>query len=405
MKRRQITEADVQNPTRLRQLLDDAHGYSYKLLEDLEELKTKVGAPVAGRGSPGQTQTIINQISAGSTDSGTPPQNSLLRMVTSLPAIATSTDGELVLYNSAIWRYSGPALAWQQLTSLAAMVLMFVRADRLALYPAASYPVGTLGYETDTDLLYIVKSVVGVNTWRYLAGTWRDTLANIPAGGSAPTVDDVGLLFYATDYHHTWRWSGSAWSFAPGDDGSGYIAMFTQAPNCPGSAAWQLCDGSTVARTNATASTSNVTVPDLRVAGGTPSFPKLQDSAYTGTPAAAAQTGTESVDVAAAVTAQNVAGCSSANPTVITLVGTHTVVAGDVILVKDITKGGVSSAINGTRTVASAGTKTITINIDTSAEGAYDAGTGTVLNDMAGVSHTHTTGDPTSLVVLAYFRR
>jgi hypothetical protein len=95
----------------------------------------------------------------------------------------------------------------------------------------------------------------------------RDVLANIPTGLSD---GDAGRAFYATDYQHTWLWTGSAWTFGDGDQGSGFIAWYMVAPR---SGKWQLCDGSasiSESRADGTIDLVNFpglaagTMPDLR---------------------------------------------------------------------------------------------------------------------------------------------
>jgi hypothetical protein len=95
----------------------------------------------------------------------------------------------------------------------------------------------------------------------------RDVLANIPTGLNA---GDAGRTFYATDYQHTWRWTGTAWTYGDGEVGSGFIQWFMVAPR---SGKWQLCDGSagiSESRADGTvvlvnfASLPAGTMPDLR---------------------------------------------------------------------------------------------------------------------------------------------
>lgn len=49
-----------------------------------------------------------------------------------------------------------------------------------------------------------------------------NTYANAPTSLGA---SDAGLLFYCTDYNHVLRWTGSVWSFAPGDPGNHFFAV------------------------------------------------------------------------------------------------------------------------------------------------------------------------------------
>lgn len=63
---------------------------------------------------------------------------------------------------------------------------------------------------------------------------------------SQPTLGarDAGFIGFVSDYGHMVRWTGSAWQFAPGDSGSGYLQTFPVPAQGVG---WGLCDGSTYA--------------------------------------------------------------------------------------------------------------------------------------------------------------
>lgn len=156
------------------------------------------------------------------------------------------------LYAPQVVRESLIANSWQRIPALpytgggsgaassgAPTIVTDTRAA-MTLYPAANYAIGTIYWQSDYTMLYMVFNVGGIHVWQYISGMFRAVLASKPTGLG---VNDAGLLFYGTDFGHIWRWSGSAWTFAPGDDGSGYIAMYTAAPNTPGSAAWFLIDG------------------------------------------------------------------------------------------------------------------------------------------------------------------
>lgn len=64
------------------------------------------------------------------------------------------------------------------------------------------------------------------------------TLAKLPT----PAASAAGAKFYATDYQHAYQWNGKAWSYGPGEEGSGRVAYFAVAPRA---GKWQLMDGST----------------------------------------------------------------------------------------------------------------------------------------------------------------
>jgi hypothetical protein len=102
-------------------------------------------------------------------------------------------------------------------------------------FPATSYPSGSVYQETDRRLWYM--AVAGV--WTYFAGIVSVNQADLPDDLNAADVD---LLAYVADYHHLLRWNGSAWSWAPGENGSGYSVAFVAAPDPL--TGWHLCDGS-----------------------------------------------------------------------------------------------------------------------------------------------------------------
>ncbi len=163
------------------------------------------------------------------------------------------------------------------------------------LPPAPSRPIGDLFWASDRTVLYMVQAVSGANTWVYTTGTARTTLAGIITGLG---TNDAGFLNFITDYSHTLRWSGSAWTWAPADDGSDYYRMYENAPSGFGASAWQVCDGSIVARLNPDGTTTNVTVPNLTTAaylkGGTAAAAVAAASGRTTSDSAGTPAGTNS---------------------------------------------------------------------------------------------------------------
>ena len=133
------------------------------------------------------------------------------------------------------------------------------RANR-ANYPAAAYQ-NILYVETDSasDLVYQSD---GTN-WIYVVGIYREALANLLTGLG---TSDTGLLFEVTDYDHVLQWTGAAWTWGPGEIGSGYYQLYEDAPNTIGVSAWQICDGTAVDRLNADGTVTNVTTPNLTTA-------------------------------------------------------------------------------------------------------------------------------------------
>lgn len=124
-------------------------------------------------------------------------------------------------------------------------------------YPAAQY-YPALYFETDANSTLIYRSTG--TAWAYAGGMNRGTLASLPATLGA---DDSGYIYEVTDYWHLLRWNGANWIWGPGDVGSGYYQLFEAAPSTPAANAWQICDGSTVARLNSDGTTTNVTLDDL----------------------------------------------------------------------------------------------------------------------------------------------
>ena len=164
-------------------------------------------------------------------------------------------------------------LVESEITSTGPTVIEGTHTERITNYPPAEQAVGTLFYEIDRTVWYLValNSTGSVNTWIYAGGTCRTTLANII---TSLGTNDTGFLNFITDYSHLLYWTGSAWTWAPADDGSGYYRLCETAPAGFGASAWQICDGTgPIPRLNADGTTTNVTVPNLATAaylkGGT----------------------------------------------------------------------------------------------------------------------------------------
>lgn len=73
-----------------------------------------------------------------------------------------------------------------------------------------------------------------------LAAPATFTIDKVPMKGTS----DAGFQCYLSDYGHLIRWDGSAWQFAPGDIGNGFLVKFAVTPQEP---YWGQCDGSTYA--------------------------------------------------------------------------------------------------------------------------------------------------------------
>jgi hypothetical protein len=153
----------------------------------------------------------------------------------------------------------------QQTTTAAEREWVFVGTHAIRVGTSAAKD-GSLFYETDRTVLYV--SVSGV--WKYCAGAMAGTLSP----DQKPTdlgADDVGFLFDSTDYLHTYRWSGSAWAFAPNDPGSAYIVA--AGGSAPLGGLWGACDGTTYNIASSTGTVTTAVSPDLSggifVMGGT----------------------------------------------------------------------------------------------------------------------------------------
>jgi len=135
-------------------------------------------------------------------------------------------------------------------------IIIDLHANRVN-YAAGAYPAGTLYYETDRTVYYIVLELGGLRQWWYFTGQMRDLLANIPTDLG---TTDINFLFYGISEQHTWRWTSLLWTFAPGDQGSGQIVASTGTPN---GGLWALCDGSAATLALGNATTTAITTPDL----------------------------------------------------------------------------------------------------------------------------------------------
>jgi hypothetical protein len=73
------------------------------------------------------------------------------------------------------------------------------------------------------------------------------------------TAGDKGYIYEATDYKRRFRWTGSAWEYAPGERIEGEIVGSTVSLG----AGWAWCNGSAVTMTRPDATTHSVTLPNL----------------------------------------------------------------------------------------------------------------------------------------------
>jgi len=94
------------------------------------------------------------------------------------------------------------------INNLRAIQFTGTHSQRKQRFQAATYPVGTLFFETDRTVLYTVLKPGSTNQWYYETGIMSAAFANRPADLGTP---DAGFLFYATDQSITYRWTGAAW--------------------------------------------------------------------------------------------------------------------------------------------------------------------------------------------------
>lgn len=172
----------------------------------------------------------------------------------------------------------------------AAVASRVIPKPRVAVFASRGIPAGRRGQIFIASDRNYVGWVSTGTAWQYLLGIETGTLSNLRSG---LTTNDVGYLFEVTDYDHVLQWTGSAWTWGPGEVGSGFIAFYVAAPSSIGANAWQVCDGSTVARLNATGGTTNVTVPDY----STPAYVKAATAAGIGPTAASGTAANKSLNV------------------------------------------------------------------------------------------------------------
>lgn len=146
-----------------------------------------------------------------------------------------------------------------------------------ANYPPDVYANGTLYYETDRLVYYINQGAPGSQKWVYTVGTFECLQANLP-NDLGP--NDSNFLANVFDYGHLLIWSGVAWTWGPGDAGSGMLQLFEADPTGAG---WHLYDGTSgVPFLKADGTLGTVNLPNL--SGSAPTKCYLKTSDTTGGP-------------------------------------------------------------------------------------------------------------------------
>jgi hypothetical protein len=142
----------------------------------------------------------------------------------------------------------------------AAPSITAVRIDTFALRgPAAMFP-NTIFEASDRNYQAWVSTG---QKWLYAYGVYQRTQSQLSALAATLGTDDTGLEVWVTDYEHHLKWTGSAWVFAPGDPGSGWVAIGKPAGTAPNGGVWGLCDGTAYNVLNADGTTTSLTTQNL----------------------------------------------------------------------------------------------------------------------------------------------
>lgn len=188
----------------------------YSLRREGQVLKQKVENP------PIPVEKIVREIEArgshtlnvqGLSGQLSEPQKAKITVVQALPDVISdplSQEGTLIAFGGLIYYFDTTVNPgqWTQLGALASSI-QDTHANRLANFPAASSPKGTLFWETDRTVLYINTGTA----WTYRLGIMRAAYASRPTDLGA---NDSDFKFYATDRTITYRWSGTVWNYYDG---------------------------------------------------------------------------------------------------------------------------------------------------------------------------------------------
>ncbi len=168
-------------------------------------------------------------------------------------------DSDFITYKQLRDQVLGPLASISPSGSSSKAILYGTDAQRTASAPT---PDGMLFVVTDREnVVYQAQNVAGTPTWVYVGGMMRGTLGPDTKPTNLTTAD-THFLFFSTDYFRAYRWTGSAWEDAPGAPTRFMIAFFGGTPTPI--TGWQLCDGSTVTRSNSTGgTTASFTVPNM----------------------------------------------------------------------------------------------------------------------------------------------
>lgn len=166
-------------------------------------------------------------------------------------------------------------------------------AQRLAI-PSAQFTDGMIFYVSDrNNIAYQIQA----GAWVFLAGApYRVAQSDLAALRLSYGSAETGLRIEVQDYRHVLRWTGTAFTWGPGEDGRHDIAALPIDPD--DSTGWSLCDGSTVSYLKGDGTLGSFVTPDL-IGAGAEAYLKFGDT-VSGPNAATAPTFTPpTVDAAA----------------------------------------------------------------------------------------------------------
>ena len=255
-------------------------------------------------------------------------------------------------------------------------VLEDTHANRTALYPASSTAVGTLFWETDRTVLYVVTETAGVRTWSFTAGEMYATFANRPTDLGA---GDVNFKLTVSDHLHRCHWTGTAWIILDNDAGS-----FIESAVALGTG-YQLCDGTAttyLAISGADLAQTAFTTPDEN--SGAAGVYHESIASYTGT-----------INAATAPTLSGSTAGTTATNQATTAINQATVVAAHAV--DENTDVGTGNFAFDTAADADHASHNHTQDSHNHTQDSHTHGVGTLV--------VSTTGEPRRMGVLRYFRR
>lgn len=231
-------------------------GLLQPVIQSLIPIPPAAAAPGLDLGSGGTptTSTIAPPPSTGTggtplgpdgTPTGTPLPPSI-PVVATLPDPAASTVGQRVTFQGNVYIFtappSGSGNGYWAFDTTGSPSIRDTFAN-LGLYPAANYALGTIFVATDLTVAYAVQSVAGAKVWIYYNGVYQAPIASIPT--ALLGIYDTGFTFRASDYLHSYIWSGTAWSRTTGGFNPGFTYSVIAVGYLPSGALWHLLDGTT----------------------------------------------------------------------------------------------------------------------------------------------------------------